>query len=217
MSPSVWTVKSPLSSKNGGTEMLALRIAKRTTLPSAAVNLMAMLVLPTDMVWFTALPVVLICSSTSPPRDGTPGSPVERSTLTRIWPAMPSGPKMKPPCPSNRPTPSTLTVTSEAAMRMAFGAGIASPGFGSTSVTCSKLKLPLRTNGSETEASSNVTRRSRKPARRRDGPFASERTLVLPRLSMTKVSLTAAFVVLIWTAMSPLIPRVAPPPWTTRL
>ena len=158
-------VKSPLSSKNGGIEMLALRIAKRTTLPSAAVNLMAMLVLPTEMLWSTALPVVFICSSTSPSIDGPPARTA--STVTRIDPAMPSGPKMKPPCPSISFAPRTSTRTLAAPILIAFGAGIASPGLGSVSVTCSKAKSPLMTNGAEIEASAKVTVSDREPSRRR--------------------------------------------------
>ncbi len=205
-------VKSPVSSKNGGTETDAFRIAKRTTLPSDAENLIAILALPTAIVWSTAWPVVLICSSTSPPSAGTPGSPVERSAVTRNWPAMPAEEKTKPPCPPVRPTPSTVAVTSDAATRTAFGAGTASPGLGSTSVICSKAKLPLSTKGVETPESEKVTPSEIEPESLRNGPFCIEIVFVLPALSMTKVSLTAAFVVLISTARLPPMEMSAPPP-----
>ena len=167
MSPSVWIVKSPLSSKNGSIATLALRIAKRTTRPSAALNLMATTVVPTEMVWSTARPVVLICSSTSPPRVATPASPA--STVTRSEPAMPSGAKTKPPCPLVNFTPSTSTLTSDAAMRTARGAGIVSCGLGSTRVICSMAKLPCRRNGVVTGALAplKATLKSSRPDRRR--------------------------------------------------
>ena len=209
MSPSDWIVKSPVSSKNGGIDTLALRIAKRTTRPSWAVNLIAMTVLPTAMVWLTARPVVLICSSTSPPSEGTPGSPVLASTVTRSTPAMPSGEKMKPPCPSVRPTPCTVAVTSDTATRMALGAGMVSPGFGSTRVICSKAKLPDSTKGTDTDASTKVMPRDRKPDRRRNGPFCRLSVVVSLLAPVTKVSLTTALVVLISTARLPLIEMLA--------
>ena len=94
-------------------------------------------------------------------------------------------------------------------MRIALGAGLVAV---AASVTCSMAKLPDSTKGSATDASANETRTDRKPARRRNGPLANTRLRVVPLLSMRKVSLTAALVVLISTAMSPLMATLAPLP-----
>ena len=135
---------------------------------------MAMLVLPTEIDCATAPPVVLICRITSPSRDGTPGSPVFASIVTRSTPAMPFGAKTKPPCPSSRPTPSTVTVTSETPMRIIFGAGSGPAASGSASVICSKAKLPLSTNGAELPSPmSTVTRQRARQAQERPLRHAS--------------------------------------------
>ena len=172
MSPSAWTVKSPVRVKNGGIETLAFRMAKRTTRPSAALNLMATRLVPTEMVWSTARPVVLICRITSPPRLGTPGSDEPAAMVTRRLPAMPADENTKPPCPSVRlklPPPTLmLMVASDTATRIALGAGTRLPGLGSE--ICSKAKLPDIVNGAATDASAKLMPTAREPDRRRKVP-----------------------------------------------
>ena len=187
------------------------------------VNLMAMFLPPTLMVWSTAPPVLFISSTTVPPAEAKPRS---ISVVSDMAPAMPvvvpSLMRMNPPTPSEKVTPLPLDgsrmveLTFAAPTRMALTGKIGPLGpSGSRSVICSKAKSPLRVKVGVLPSPTS-TSMSIEPARRRKGPAArlsvtlspsssipSTPLLSRPSPSTTNSSLTGAGMLLIWNCSAP--------------